>query len=407
MVILQKIEKILVPYFNTDEIGEINNILSVPFKNQSVSSPGFNEENKEVGLPSVISRAQIDLLITYAGEKLSRIKLIQFLITLGETLKSSGEYDAAIGIFNSILNTAGNESKLFNIKTNCYLAIADIFEKQAYWKESLALVKKAKKAFKLKKDNKGVAFCENFLGTIYGERGDIKKAKSHFEVSVSLLNPAIDKALFGLLEINLGILNNIQGNFDEAFTCFRRALLIFEQTHDLNRVAELRHNIGMLFTEKGDYNSALEEFDISIALSIELGLLSKLGITYLSKAFIYTQLKDYPLAAVFANRAMVICSKLNDRLSMADIYKIQGIIERNQSNYKLSENYLLTSLRLNRELSNDLNEAETLFELGKLYVDMNQKNMGLEVFKSSLEYFRNINSSCMVRKLKEEISHLN
>jgi tetratricopeptide (TPR) repeat protein len=162
----------------------------------------------------------------------------------------------------------------------------------------------------------------------------------------------------------------------------------------------------MLYTQKGDYYSALSEFDKSIALSIEMGFLSKLGISYLSKAFILTQLKDYPLASVFANRAIEICSKLNDRLSMADIYKIQGIIERNLSNYKLSENYFLTSLRINKELSNGLNEAETLYELGKLYIDMNQKNMGLQVFKSSLEYFRNINSSGMVSRLKLAISQL-
>jgi tetratricopeptide (TPR) repeat protein len=386
--ILQKIEKILVPYFSTDEINEIKKILSVTDEKQ------------------LVSRAQIDLLITYAENKLSQNKLIQFLITLGETVKSSGEYDVALSIFDSLVRTTGNESKLSNIKINCYLAIADIYEKQAYWKESLALVRKAKHAFRLKKDDKGIAFCENFLGTIYGERGNIKKAKSYFEMSLSFLNPAKDKALFGMLEINLGIINNIQGNFDEAFTCFRRALVIFEQTHDINRIAELRHNLGMLFTQKGDYNSALSEFDKSIALSTELGYLSKLGIAYLSKAFIFTQLKDYPLASVFANMAMEICSKLNDRLSMADIYKIQGIIERNLSNYKLSENYFLTSLRLNQDLSNSLNKAETLYELGKLYVDMNQKNMGLEVFKSSLEYFRNINSAGMVRKLKEEILRL-
>ena len=385
---MQNIEKILVPHFSIDEIDQIKKIFSETDERQ------------------LVSRAQIDLLITYAENKLSQNKLIQFLITLGEAVKSNGEYDIAISIFDSLLKTTGNDRNLSNIKINCYLALADIYEKQAYWKESLALVKKARNAFSLKKDDRGLAVCENFMGTIYGERGDIKKAKDHFEMSLSLLNPAKDKSLFGMLEINLGIINNIQGNYDEAFTCFRRALVIFEQTHDLNRIAELRQNIGMLFTQKGDYNSALSEFDKSIALSTELGYISKLGIAYLSKAFILTQLKDYPLASVFANRALEICSKLNDRLSMADIYKIQGIIERNQSNYKLSENYFLTSLRINEELSNGLNRAETLFELGKLYVAMNQKNMGLEVLKSSLEYFRNINSSGMVRKLKEEIFQL-
>jgi tetratricopeptide (TPR) repeat protein len=403
---LQKIEKILVPYFSTDEIYEINKVLSVTGEEWLVSSPVVTKQNKEVDSRALISRAQIDLLITYAEKKLSHLKQIQFFLTLGEIVKCSGEYDAAISIFDSLMRTAGNESKLSNIKINCYLAIADIYELQAYWKESLVLVKKAKNAFKLQKDNKGIAFCENFLGTIYGERGNIKKAKSYFEQSLSLLNPAKDKTLIGLFEINLGILNNMQGNFDEAFAWFHRALVKFEQTHDMNRIAELRHNIGMLFTQKGEYDSALSEFDKSISLSIELGIFSKLGITFLSKAFIFSQLQDYQLASAFADKAMEICDKLNDRLSMADIYKIKGIIERSLNNYKLSESYFLTSFRINQELSNSLNKAETLYELGRLYVKMEQKNRALEVFKDSLGYFRNINSSVTVKKLKDEIFQL-
>ena len=406
MFVLQKIEKILDTYFDAEDISEIRKIISLTSRKWLVSSPDVIKENKKVDSRAIISRAQIDLLITYAEKKLSHNKHIQFLIILGETIKNSGGYDAAVTIFNSLVNIVGDESKLASIKINCYLAIADIYEKQAYWQESLALVKKAKNAFRLLKDNKGIAFCENFLGTIYGERGNIKKAKSHFEKSLSLLNPAKDKALVGILEINLGILNNMQENFDEAFIYFQRALVIFEQTHDVNRIAELRHNIGMVFTQKGEFNLALTEFDQSIALSTETGFLSKLGISYLSKAYIFTQLKDYRLASVFSNKAMEICSKLNDRLSMADIYKIQGIIERNLNNYKFSENCFLTSLRLNQELSNALNKAETLYELGKLYLDTHQKERALEVFKSSLEYFRNINSSDMVGRIQKAVLQL-
>jgi adenylate cyclase len=386
---LQKIEKIFVPFFSDEEINEIRKILYKEFKKVDSDAP--------------ISRAQIDLLITYSEKKLSHNKLIHFLLILGETLKYQGEYNAAISIFNSLLNNVSNESKFANIKVNCYLAIADIYDKQAYWKESLLLVKKAKKASKVQNDYKGIAFCENFFGTVYGEQGNIKKAKSHFENSLSLLN---DKAFIGMLETNLGILNNMQGNFDEAFTYFQRALVRYEQTHDISRIAELRHNIGMLYTQKGEFESALKEFDKSIALSLESGLYSKIGISYLGKSYIFTQMKDYQLASVFANKAMEICNGLNDRLSMADIYKIKGIIERNLRNYKLSENYLLTSLRINQELSNDLNRAESLYELGKLYIDMNQRDKASEVFSSSLEYYRKINSSEMIKKLKHEIQQI-
>jgi tetratricopeptide (TPR) repeat protein len=393
---LQKIEKIFVPFFSIEEINEI----------RKISSPDFVKENKKVDSQALISRAQIDLLITYSENKLSTSKLIQFLLVFGETLKNGGQYDAAVSIFNSLLNKIGDESKFANIKINSYLAIADIYEKQAYLNECLLLVKKARNASKALKDYEGIAYCENFFGTVYGDRGNIKKAKSHFENSLSLLNPAKDKALIGILEINLGILCNIQGNSDEAFTYFQRALVRYEQTHDVNRIAELKHNIGMLYTQRGEYESALKEFNKSIALSLEHGLFTKIGISYLSKAFICIQLKDYQLASVYANKAMEICNKLNDRLSMAEIYKIKGIIEKNLKKYKLSENYLLTSLRINHELSNDLNKSETLYELGKLYVLMKQSDKALEVFNSSLEYFRHINFSDMITKLKYEIHQI-
>jgi tetratricopeptide (TPR) repeat protein len=244
------------------------------------------------------------------------------------------------------------------------------------------------------------------LGTLYGEQGNLKKALSHFEKSLSFLNTSRDSALVGMLEINLGIINNIQGNSDQSFTYFQRALVKFEQTHTIYRIAELRHNLGMLFSQKGEYDSALTEFDKSISLSIEAGLLSKLGISFLGKAVIFIQLKDYSLAAGFADKAMEICYNLNDRLSMADIYKVKGIIEKFRGNLKLAENYLLTSLRINQELSNALNRAETLSELGFLYIVMGQNNKALENFLPALDYFQSINMLGMVHKLKEAIHQI-
>lgn len=398
-----KFEKILIPYFRPDEIIEIDRLLSGTNDTQLISSSDSNKEIADSVNEFSISQPQIDLLITFAQNKLSNNKLVQFFLILGETVKNSGEYLAAISIFNYLLNIDSENGKLASIKINSYLAIADIYEKQAYWKESIVFIKKARTDFEALGDYKGIARCENLLGTMFGEQGEIRKAKAHFEKSLSLLIPSKDKALIGMLEINLGILNNMQGNFDEAFTYFQRALVKFEQTQDVNKIAELRHNLGMLFTQKGEYDSALTEFDKSISISVQFGFLNKLGISYLSKAFIYTQLKDYSLASSFADKAMEICYNLNDRLSIADIYKIKGIIERNLSNFKLAENYLLTSLRINRELNNALNRAETLFELGNLYIDMGQKNKALENFLASMEYFQNINLTGMIKKLKEAI----
>jgi len=49
------------------------------------------------------------------------------------------------------------------------------------------------------------------------------------------------------------------------------------------------------------------------------------------------------------------------------VYKIKDIIHRDTKDYELAENYLCTSLRINKELNNEMNKAETEFELGLLY----------------------------------------
>jgi tetratricopeptide (TPR) repeat protein len=407
LFVFRKIEQVILTYFKPEEVSEIKKILLQTIDLTEMTFPEIDGKDKKSEKGFSLSQSRIDILITYAENRLSRNKLIEFLLILGETTKTLGHYQAAINVFNRLLDISDNEEKLSNIKINSYLAIADIYQRQAYWKESLSFIKKAKNAFEVIKDRKGIARCENLLGTLYGEQGDLKKALNHFEKSLSFLNTSKDSALIGMLEINLGIISNMQGNFDQAFTYFQRALVKFEQTQAINRISELRHNLGMLFTQKGEYDSALAEFDKSISLSVDAGLLSKLGISFLGKAVIFIQLKDYNLAAGFADKAMEICYKLNDRLSIADIYKVKGIIERHRGNLKLAENYLLTSLRINQELSNALNRAETLSELGFLYVNMGQNNKALENFLPALDYFQSINLSGMINKLKDAIQQIN
>lgn len=75
-------------------------------------------------------------------------------------------------------------------------------------------------------------------------------------------------------------------------------------------------------------------------------------------------MNDFSLSNAFADKALEVAHKLNDKLTIAEVYRIKGVIQRSVQNYILAENYLQTSLRLNKEISNQLNQAETYQELG-------------------------------------------
>ncbi len=115
-----------------------------------------------------------------------------------------------------------------------------------------------------------------------------------------------------------------------------------------------------------NYDAALEEFNKCITLSLANNYLSNCAIAYIGKAFIYTQLNNSSLADAYANKAMEIACKINDTISIADIYKIKGMIQNNMDNFELSEELFENSIRLNKDIESESNEAESSREMEKL-----------------------------------------
>ncbi len=371
------LQEILKSHFSKLEINE--------FKNNLNWIENHIQEDSRI-------RIETDLLITFAEAKLKLNNFLEFLLSLGQKTISAGEFSLAIDINEKLLAETKNKKQYLGISANAYLSLGELYSMQAQWQLSFNNIKKAKKHFEKQNNFYGLAKCENMLGTIYGEIGDLKKAKKHFEKSLSLNENKTDISLTGTIEVNLGIINTIQGNYELALTYYQRALLYFQRLSNLKRVAEINHNIGMTYLKINKFETAINNFDESITTSLQSGSYTTLGITYVSKAYLYTLKKDFSLAEAFGDKAMEICYKINDKLSIAEIYKVKGIIQRSKQNFETSENYLLTSLRINTEVGNKLNFAETSFELGLLYKSLGDKKKSKSYFDNAAKYFKSIDA---------------
>ncbi len=410
LINLDIVNNILTNYFDKTQITEFKEIVTRSIKSKKKFNPSIPLSEKKQ-LASEFTRENsnflyIDLLLTYAADKLSKPKLIELMLYIGESCTVHGELEIASQTYLNILSTIKDEDNLENIAAHSLLALGEIYSRQAQWDKSINYINQAKRSFDKQKDFKGIAKCNNMLGTIYGDRGKIQKAKECFENSLSFLNPQTDNALIGMIDINLGILNSMQGNYDKSFVFYQRALINYGQVKDVMRISQLRHNLGMLYTQKEEYTAALREFDRSIATSIKAGFLPNLALSYLSKAYVYIKTNDLPLATAFADKSLDFCLKINDRLSIADIYKIKGMIERKHKHFDVSESYFLTSLRINTELDNTLNNAETLYELGELYIDMNKKDEAIKCLKKTLRYYQSLKADVHIKRVKNLINKI-
>jgi len=396
------VEEVLKNFFSNAEAKEFSTkylVAEQAVDKKKLDDAGLNDQT-EIDLQSGIkTRSQVDLLITFAEGVLDHDKFIDLLLFLGQSTITKGEFATALEIHEKLAKSAASSPQMKNIAANAYLRIGEVYSRQAQWELSFNFVDKADELFKEESDVKGNSECENLMGTIYGDQGELEKANEHFEKALDILEDNPDNVLKGKIEINLGIINNMQGKYDAALSYFRRALLDFEKVGNIKRVAEIRQNMGMVYTKKKEYQNALSEFDISIQAARQANYLQTLGIDFLSKSYVYTQLSDLDLAEAFANKSMEVAYKLTDKLTIAEIYKIKGIIQRIKGKYDTAENYLLTSLRLNKESGNQLNRAETEYELGILYDSMKEIKKSREHFNAALQYFKKIN-------LEEEIKEI-
>jgi tetratricopeptide (TPR) repeat protein len=400
------LNNILGAFFNKKTVSEF--CKKLPDRIESKKKPKISTKSTDLLNSSIINQLNaspsLDFIITKAEAELSEGKLSLLLCRLGNYCISTGEFTSAVYIFEKLVAASRGNGTSNKIKADSLLSLGDIFSRQALWGISFNYINEAYHIYRRLESNKGCVDCENLLGSIHGELGDLKQAEIHYKSALLLLNNTKDLSTKGKIEINLGIINNILGNYESALKYFKKALVRFNSLKDLKRIAEISHNLGMLHSKMHNYRLAMKGFDQSIYLSCQGKFLPTLGISYLGKAVVYAIQEDYHMSSLFAEKALEICYKINDKLSIADIYKVKGIIHRDTKNYKLAENYLATSLRINTELKNELNKAETEFELGLLYKNMNRKNDSKSYFIKAKKYFEKAGALKEVKEIDKMLN---
>lgn len=386
-----------------DKILSFSEILSlylderqvIEFSKIARSEPGSDFLSDEINLLDtqfIISRRiQIENLITLTVKDLPKIKYVDLYLFLSKQAVNIGLIGLAEDILNLLIRKIEPEVKLKDYLANAYFNLGELYFRQGYWKKTESIIAKARKIFLSEKNRSGVFKCDNLTGAVFGEKGDMKKALKSFTKSLEAINPKKEKYLQAMIESNLGILHQSLHNFEESIVYLNRSLIYFEQIGDLTRISELKYNIANLFYMKKDYSTAVEKLDEAVAAASTAENLPILCLCFITKSDSLLCLNDTTVANALINCAMEISCRINDRLSIAEVYKIKGKIELELKNYDYAENLLLTSMRLNKELENKYNLAETSISLSKLYEIQKQKKESARYRDMAILYYKEVN----------------
>lgn len=400
---IEAIKNLLSSYVEENELNSFINKFEVKSSAKSGSSELINKfyaQQLKIEYSFGKDRMQIDRTITFAQKTLPKGKYLVLLKNLAQLCISNGKLSFAFEILTKLQKLSTGDG----LKAETFLLLSDVFSRRADWNRSIGALEKADDLFSRNNDNNGSSKCQNMLGVIYGEKGNIHKAKEHFEKCLKLINREEERELKASVYSNLGIILNIQGDYAKAADYFDKALGYFESIQNLRRIAELRQNMGLLFFNKNEYEAALKEIDISIEIALDNKMMPVLALSYLSKANILLAMEKCEAALAFADKALEVSHVIDDKLSIADVYRTKSIIERKMKNFEKAENYLHSSIRLNKNKENALNTAQAKMELGDLYGRMDLTVDRENMLKESLSEYRKLKITDRVKQVEEMLS---
>lgn len=397
-----ELEILLGEYFSREDFTKLGLYTKNAHSSENEISDKISElYKKQLNIDAEDSnlRMQIDKAITLAEKKFDKERFFSFTLDLGSICMARGRINLAQEIFDKARRRSHNK----RIKAKSLIGLADVNSRRANWTRGLACISEAESIYKELNDQSGLADCSNMMGSIMGELGNLEDAKKYFNNSLQFARAGEDNDLLAKIEANLGVVNGILGNSDESIEHLKKALILYKEEHNNKRVAEIYHNIGMNYSQTGNIDSAIDAFDNGIDYADRDQTFSILTLLYLAKADALIARNNFDEAKSFADKALELSHYLDDKLTIADIYKVQGIISRAKKDYQSAEAYFLMSLRINANLKNEGNFAESSYELGLLNKEVGNEDKSKFYLNQALDYYQKIPSNGKVKNIENLI----
>lgn len=219
----------------------------------------------------------------------------------------------------------------------------------------------------------------------YVDQKNYPLAHDLFSKSLELREKAGDTT--GIINnlINIGNLNYIEGNPDEASNYFYRALRLANDMKNNNLSGILLMNLSNVLIQQKNYSKAIEYLTQSLEYhrkdgnrKEEANVLNNIGI-------IYFETGDYKKAREFFLRSLAIKEEIKtDPAGLIKIYNNLGLIAKEENNPGLAEEYYTSTLRISHQAGDKSGEAVALNNLGSLKLLQNDPD-ALPLLLQSIE----------------------
>ena len=186
---------------------------------------------------------------------------------------------------------------------------------------------------------------------------------------------------------NIGVLFDDQGETDSAFTYYEHALSILQTLGDKKEESRLLSNMGMAATDIGDYSDALAKLTRCLNLKKEIGDTRGEGIALLGLGTLNKDLGNYGPARNDLTQGLAIQAALGLQPFQVNTLKRLGQLFAEQGNYDSAETYFRRGLEMARSNGNESEAATIVMSAGKSQLDRSRYQAAIDSFIAAEKHF--------------------
>jgi tetratricopeptide (TPR) repeat protein len=252
-------------------------------------------------------------------------------------------------------------------------------------------------------DTEARARAENGLGLVHYSRGEYVQARAALTVARDLARDPIMRAKALL---NLGIISNIEGDYESAQTHYIRSRAAFQQAEDATGEAMALNNLGMLYADQQNWDSANVAFGQCLELCEALGDRIRVATALVNRSEVSCARKEFDKAVADCDRAIAIAEAAGAESERGEALRWRGRALWLSGNQEAGEESLRDAVRIAHRTHVKLLEAEASHDLGLQAIELGEVARAKKWLTRSLQLFERIGAQREVTAVRDTLARL-
>jgi tetratricopeptide (TPR) repeat protein/CHAT domain-containing protein len=311
------------------------------------------------------------------------------LFNKSKNLFKIGKNEEVIQLGKRIIEKDSKFLDVYPLIANTYARLGERDEALKYYFDYVLNAQK-------RNDKKHLASSYAMIGWLYHQKGEYSKAFDFYDQALTLSRENKDRLNESIAMRKLAVWYMDKGDDNKALELLTKSS---EINRGKQRNQEYKYNLacdyfdlGLLFVNKEDLNTAKEFYNKSLRLFKDMNLKNEMSDYYFNLGEIYLFEKQYQKALDNYMKGLKIDELQSNKVNIVSDYNMIGELYTDMDNNQKAEDSFKQAEKLAREIKAQPELAYVSYNLGLLYKKKGQKNRSREYFRQAQEIYRLIDT---------------